>query len=241
MADALSRPDPCIWRTRPRAPMPGTPLGSLEDIRDGDAKEYVFGRGTTVFSMFVVRRGGMVYGYLNLCPHYSSRLNCREGQFMSEDGSRIRCTMHFAEFRIEDRFGVEGAAKACGSIPFPCMWRMASLSSAIRDRNEKRSFRSTIFRCGRTAPYHRETFEVDTDACAPAFAERTAHVPRIDPAYQFDPATTMAILSGICANGTSSCKDGMAQVNPPISNKSRPGSIGRASASISTAISAGST
>ena len=62
MADALSRPDPRIWRTRPRAPMPGTRLGPLDDIRDGDAKEYVFGRGTTVFSMFVVRRGGMVYG-----------------------------------------------------------------------------------------------------------------------------------------------------------------------------------
>jgi nitrite reductase/ring-hydroxylating ferredoxin subunit len=99
--------------------MPGTRLGPLDDIRDGDAKEYVFGRGTTVFSMFVVRRGGMVYGYLNICPHYSSQLNCREGQFMSEDGSHIRCTMHFAEFRIEDGFGVRGAAENCWLDPVP--------------------------------------------------------------------------------------------------------------------------
>jgi nitrite reductase/ring-hydroxylating ferredoxin subunit len=119
MADALSTPDPTLWRTRPRAPMPGAVLGPLEDIPDGDAKEYVFGRGTTVFSMFVVRRGREVFGYLNLCPHYSSPLNQRSGQFMNETRSRIRCTRHFAEFRIEDGFGIAGAAENCWLDPVP--------------------------------------------------------------------------------------------------------------------------
>jgi nitrite reductase/ring-hydroxylating ferredoxin subunit len=119
MADALSKPDPTLWRTRPRAPMPGTVLGPLDDIADGSAKEYIFGRGTTVFSMFVVRRAGAVFGYLNICPHFSSALNCRAGQFMSDDGSYIRCTMHFAEFRIEDGFGVAGAAEGCWLDPVP--------------------------------------------------------------------------------------------------------------------------
>src|SRR5580700_5209093 len=119
MADALSKPDPTLWRTRPRAPVPGTPLGLLEEISDGDAKEYVFGRGTTVFSMFVVRRGGEVFGYLNICPHYSSPLNYREGQFLSDDKSHIRCTTHYAEFRIEDGFGVRGAAEGCSLDPVP--------------------------------------------------------------------------------------------------------------------------
>jgi len=119
MADALSKPDPTLWRTRPRAPLPGTSLGALEDIPDGDAKEYVFGRGTTVFSMFVVRRAAKVFGYLNICPHYSSPLNCRAGEFLSEDKSRIRCTMHYAEFRIEDGYGVAGAAQNCWLDPVP--------------------------------------------------------------------------------------------------------------------------
>jgi nitrite reductase/ring-hydroxylating ferredoxin subunit len=119
MADALSKPDPALWRLRPRAPMPGTVLGPLVDIRDGDAKEYVFGRGTTVFSMFVVRRGRSVYGYLNICPHYSSPLNYRAGEFLSEDRRFIRCTMHFSEFRIEDGFGVSGAAERCWLDPVP--------------------------------------------------------------------------------------------------------------------------
>lgn len=119
MADALSLPDPTLWRTRPRAPMPGTVLGRLEDIPDGDAREFVFGRGTTVFSMFVVRRGENVYGYLNICPHYSSPLNQRVGHFLNDDKSRIRCSMHFAEFRIEDGFGIAGAATNCWLDPVP--------------------------------------------------------------------------------------------------------------------------
>ncbi len=119
MADALTGPDPDLWRLRPRAPQPGTSLGALADIPDGDAKEYVFGRGTTVFSMFVVRKGLDVYGYLNICPHYSSPLNHRAGQFMSEDKRHIRCTMHFAQFRIEDGFGVSGAAENCWLDPVP--------------------------------------------------------------------------------------------------------------------------
>lgn len=119
MADALSRPDPMLWRTRPRAPLPGTVLGPLDEIEDGRAREYVFGRGTTVFSMFVVRKGDEVFGYLNICPHYSSPLNRRANSFMNDDGSRIRCSAHFAEFRIEDGYGVAGAAERCWLDPVP--------------------------------------------------------------------------------------------------------------------------
>ena len=120
MADALSEPNPWMWRMRPRAPEPGVALGPLSEIEEGAAREYVFGRGTTVFSMFVVRqRDERVYGYLNICPHYSSPLNYRHGAFMNEDGSRIRCTMHFAEFRIEDGYGVSGAAEKCWLDPVP--------------------------------------------------------------------------------------------------------------------------
>lgn len=119
MADALSKPDPTLWRTRPRAPMPGAVLGQIDDIADGGAKEFVFGRGTTVFSMFVVRRADRVFGYLNICPHYSSPLNCREGEFLSEDRRFIRCSAHFAEYRIEDGFGVAGAGEGCWLDPVP--------------------------------------------------------------------------------------------------------------------------
>ncbi len=134
MADSLSQPDPWLWRSMPRAPKPGTELGPLDDIAIGQAKEYVFGRGTTVFSMFVVRQGNeRVYGYLNLCPHYSQPLNYRAGKFMNDEGTRIRCTMHFAEFRVEDGYGVAGAAEKCWLDPVPVLVKGGIVKIATPD------------------------------------------------------------------------------------------------------------
>jgi nitrite reductase/ring-hydroxylating ferredoxin subunit len=98
-------------------------LCALAELGDQQAREFVFGRGTTTFSMIVVRRGETVYAYVNQCPHYSTPLNYRPGQFLSEDGTRLRCLMHFAEFRIEDGFGVSGAADGCWLDPVPVLVR----------------------------------------------------------------------------------------------------------------------
>jgi cobaltochelatase CobS len=42
----------------------------------------------------------------------------------------------------------------------------------------------------------REVFGVDSDMKVPAFSEIDSHVPEIDPAYKFDPQTTLAICAG---------------------------------------------
>jgi cobaltochelatase CobS len=42
----------------------------------------------------------------------------------------------------------------------------------------------------------RDTFGVDSDMTVPAFSEADSHVPDIDPAYRFDPQTTLAICAG---------------------------------------------
>jgi len=42
----------------------------------------------------------------------------------------------------------------------------------------------------------RGTFGVDIDMKVPAFSGRDSHVPDVDPAYQFDPETTRAIVAG---------------------------------------------
>ncbi|RED51238.1 cobaltochelatase subunit CobS [Aestuariispira insulae] len=46
----------------------------------------------------------------------------------------------------------------------------------------------------------RDTFGLDSDMMVPAFSERTSHVPEVDPTYQFDHDTTMAILAGFAHN-----------------------------------------
>ena len=42
----------------------------------------------------------------------------------------------------------------------------------------------------------REAFGVDSDLEVPAFSEADERVPDLDPAYVFDPDTTMAICAG---------------------------------------------
>jgi len=46
----------------------------------------------------------------------------------------------------------------------------------------------------------RDTFGIDSDMVVKGFAERTEHVPPIDPDYLFDPNTTLAILAGFQFN-----------------------------------------
>ena len=46
----------------------------------------------------------------------------------------------------------------------------------------------------------RETFGVDIDMKVPAFSKADERVPDLDPAYVFDPDTTMAILAGFAFN-----------------------------------------
>ncbi|OJY69887.1 MAG: cobaltochelatase subunit CobS [Sphingobium sp. 66-54] len=46
----------------------------------------------------------------------------------------------------------------------------------------------------------RETFGVDIDMEVPAFSEADERVPDLDPAYVFDPDTTLAILAGFAHN-----------------------------------------
>ena len=46
----------------------------------------------------------------------------------------------------------------------------------------------------------RDTFGIDSDLRVPAFVERDAHVPEIDPVYRFQPEPTLALLAGFVHN-----------------------------------------
>ena len=42
----------------------------------------------------------------------------------------------------------------------------------------------------------RQVFGIDSNLTVPAFSERDAHVPEVDPVYRFNPDVTLAILAG---------------------------------------------
>ncbi len=97
------------WMSRPQAPPVGTVLGPIDLIADGSGREFVFGAGLNAFRMLVVRQDTRVFGYVNLCPHYSLPLNVRADEFLSRDGARIMCRRHLAIFAIEDGMCIDGA------------------------------------------------------------------------------------------------------------------------------------
>ncbi len=57
------------WRKDRNAPAPGTVLGPLSALPEDEAREFRFGEGRRSFSMLVMRRGGTVRAYVNVCPH----------------------------------------------------------------------------------------------------------------------------------------------------------------------------
>jgi len=107
------------WALRPFSPPPGTVLAPLSAIADGGAKEFTFGAGLNIWRMFALRRGDRLYGYLNLCPHYSMPLNIRDDEFMSRDGTKIMCRQHLALFKVEDGSCVDGACNGRSLAPVP--------------------------------------------------------------------------------------------------------------------------
>ena len=89
-------------------PAPGTPLCALDELDDPGAKGLTLGSGASRINIFLIRKSGAVYGYLNLCPHAATRLDNWPDRFLTQDESQILCGNHAALFRIEDGYCTSG-------------------------------------------------------------------------------------------------------------------------------------
>src|SRR5688500_5718463 len=108
------------WNDSPQAPAPGTSLGPLSGIADCSVHEFQFGEGRRVFSMLAIRRGDDVKAYVNACPHVWLPLTFRSPRLLSEDGERLTCSNHLAEFAVDDGRALSGPVEpGCGLIRVP--------------------------------------------------------------------------------------------------------------------------
>jgi nitrite reductase/ring-hydroxylating ferredoxin subunit len=88
---------------------PGVPLGPLDQIADGAARNFVIELRAGRFHGFVVRRGDAAYGYVDKCPHMGLPLAQKLDEYVAAD--KIVCSWHGALFDI--------ATGACLGGPCP--------------------------------------------------------------------------------------------------------------------------
>lgn len=72
----------------------------MDDLPDPGARGFdVLGPGRE--RLFIVRRGGVLHGYLDRCPHYGTTpLPWRKDAYLNAAGTRIVCASHGAEFDV---------------------------------------------------------------------------------------------------------------------------------------------
>ena len=58
--------------------------------------------------VILLRRGAMVWAYVNRCPHFSLPLDFEPGEFATYDGEILMCAHHSAMFRYEDGLCIDG-------------------------------------------------------------------------------------------------------------------------------------
>ncbi|PZQ94949.1 MAG: 2Fe-2S ferredoxin [Cereibacter sphaeroides] len=86
----------------------GVKLCPLDDMAEGSARNFVLQLRAGRFHGFVVRQDGMVYGYVDRCPHAGLPLAQRLDDYLTPRADLIVCSWHGALFRVEDGACVGG-------------------------------------------------------------------------------------------------------------------------------------
>ncbi|WP_203290840.1 Rieske (2Fe-2S) protein [Maricaulis parjimensis] len=99
---------------RPKPPA-GTLLAKLDDLPDPGARAAAWEGG----AVLLVRRGGSVTGWSNLCPHAALPLTLPDGRGLLYKGETLVCPVHGASFELEGGQCTGGPAAGDRLTPIP--------------------------------------------------------------------------------------------------------------------------
>jgi len=116
--------------SNPARPAPGLRLCGLADLADPGAKGFRFRDDAALFAGFVVRKGELVAGYVDACPHASWPLAALDDRFLTRDGERILCSGHGALFRLDDGLCLAGPCLGERLAPWPVVVRAGEVFTA---------------------------------------------------------------------------------------------------------------
>lgn len=104
------------WHEHPACPAPGTALCEVREIPDEGGREVAFGGERDPLRLLLLRQGDQVWGYENVCPHFSLPLNYEPQTFVTLDGL-IMCAHHTAFFRFHDGACIDGPCTGSALTP----------------------------------------------------------------------------------------------------------------------------
>jgi nitrite reductase/ring-hydroxylating ferredoxin subunit len=93
----------------------GTVLCALDELADGQGLPFELGEEPDVLRIVVVRAGDRVRGYHNRCPHFGIPLDIGRG--VKTFRQHILCVNHYAVFRFEDGYCIDGPCKGGALTP----------------------------------------------------------------------------------------------------------------------------
>lgn len=85
-------------------------LCRFDELPDGGTRGFPPAPGGFT-GLFALRRGERVQVWVNSCPHLGVPLDWAPDRFLTYDGSRIVCSTHGAEFRLDDGLCLRGPCK----------------------------------------------------------------------------------------------------------------------------------
>ena len=93
-------------------------LCRAEEVREGAGRGFRLGSGPGQIPVFVIRKDGALYAYINRCPHVGTPLDWTEDQFFDPNGLLL-CGTHGARFRAADGYCVSGPCFGKSLKPAP--------------------------------------------------------------------------------------------------------------------------
>lgn len=81
------------------------------EIAEAAGKGFAIGTGRDRREIFVIRKDGVLRGYVNSCPHVGSPLDIVPDRFFAGDHTHLMCFTHGALFRAEDGYCVRGPCR----------------------------------------------------------------------------------------------------------------------------------
>ena len=80
----------------------------FDEILDNDAKGFVATVEGKKRNIFLARKNGKIFAYLNWCPHNQVLIDQIPNKFFNKDNTYILCSKHGALFEIDGGLCIEG-------------------------------------------------------------------------------------------------------------------------------------